>query len=169
MRAVIQRVASASVSVNSDTIDQLTIFMKIIVSFHNPDDTPADMEFIVRKILNVRLFGDGGTKRWHLSVKDAGLEVLCVSQFTLYCELQGNKPDYRKAMGGDAAEQFYTEFLNQMKKQYKPEMIKDGKFGATMQVNIQNDGPVTINIDSPMKKDKVDNTKKGTIEATEGT
>ncbi|ROT74283.1 D-tyrosyl-tRNA(Tyr) deacylase 1 [Penaeus vannamei] len=70
----------------------------VLIGIHK-NDTSADIEFMVRKILNTRLFEDGNGKRWQLGVKDAGLEILCVSQFTLYCELKGNKPDYRHAMG----------------------------------------------------------------------
>ncbi|XP_069999525.1 D-aminoacyl-tRNA deacylase [Penaeus vannamei] len=151
MRAVIQRVHRAAVTVGDEMISSIGRGLCVLIGIHK-NDTSADIEFMVRKILNTRLFEDGNGKRWQLGVKDAGLEILCVSQFTLYCELKGNKPDYRHAMGGEAAQQFYEEFLGQLRKQYKGDMIKDGKFGAMMQVDIQNDGPVTINIDSPSKK-----------------
>ncbi|ELU03758.1 hypothetical protein CAPTEDRAFT_101801 [Capitella teleta] len=113
------------------------------------DDTPTDMEFMVRKILNLRLFDDENGKRWNKSVMDKDLEVLCVSQFTLYSILKGNKPDFHLSMGGEDSEIFYKEFYKQMQKTYKPDKIKDGVFGAMMQVNIQNDGPVTITLESP--------------------
>lgn len=151
MRAVIQRVAKASVTVGEEVVGSIERGLCVLVGIHK-SDTEADRDFIVRKILNTRLFEDQTGKRWQLGAKDAGLEILCVSQFTLYCELKGNKPDYRHAMGGDAAQRFYEDFISQLRAQYKPDMIKDGKFGAMMQVNIQNDGPVTINIDSPLKK-----------------
>lgn len=151
MRAVIQRVRQASVTVGDELISSIGRGLCVLIGIHK-NDTPADIEFIVRKILNSRLFEDANGKRWQLGVKDAGLEILSVSQFTLYCELKGNKPDYRHAMRGEAAQQFYGEFLSQLRKQYKAEMIKDGVFGAMMQVDIRNDGPVTINIDSPKKK-----------------
>ncbi|KAK7071498.1 D-tyrosyl-tRNA(Tyr) deacylase [Halocaridina rubra] len=150
MRAVIQRVRQASVSVGDELISSIGRGVCVLIGIHK-NDTPADIEYIVRKILNTRIFEDANGKRWQIGVKDAGLEILSVSQFTLYCELKGNKPDYRHAMGGEAAQNFYQDFIQQLRKQYKPEMIKDGVFGAMMQVNIENDGPVTINIDSPMK------------------
>lgn len=153
MRAVIQRVTKASVTVGEEVVGSIQRGLCVLVGIHK-DDTEADRDFIVRKILNTRLFEDQAGKRWQLGVKDAGLEVVCVSQFTLYCELKGNKPDYRHAMGGEAAERFYVEFLSQLRKQYKCDKIQNGKFGAMMQVNIQNDGPVTINVDSPQKKNK---------------
>ncbi|XP_031552866.1 D-aminoacyl-tRNA deacylase 1-like isoform X2 [Actinia tenebrosa] len=105
------------------------------------------MEYIVRKILNLRLFDDNG-QRWKKSVMDKQYEVLCVSQFTLCSVLKGNKPDFHCAMGGEESEKFYQTFLEKMRTAYKPEAIKDGKFAAYMQVHIQNDGPVTINLES---------------------
>ncbi|KFQ72926.1 D-tyrosyl-tRNA(Tyr) deacylase 1, partial [Phaethon lepturus] len=103
----------------------------------------------VRKILNLRVFEDESGKHWSKSVMDKQYEVLCVSQFTLQCILKGNKPDYHMAMPTEQAECFYNNFLEQLRKAYKPELIKDGKFGAYMQVHIQNDGPVTIELESP--------------------
>lgn len=161
MRAVIQRVQRASVSVGGELISSIGRGLCVLIGIHK-NDTPTDIEYIVRKILNTRLFEDDNGKRWQVGVKDAGLEILSVSQFTLYCELKGNKPDYRHAMGGEAAQQFYQEFLTQLRKQYKPELIKDGVFGAMMQVDIQNDGPVTINIESPQRRVDNSNTEDNT-------
>ncbi|XP_056423603.1 D-aminoacyl-tRNA deacylase 1 isoform X6 [Hyla sarda] len=104
---------------------------------------------MIRKILNLRIFEDDSGKHWSKSVMDKQYEVLCVSQFTLQCILKGNKPDYHMAMPSEQAEPFYNDFLQQMRKVYKPELIKDGKFGAYMQVHIQNDGPVTIELEPP--------------------
>ncbi|RXN01426.1 D-tyrosyl-tRNA(Tyr) deacylase 1 [Acipenser ruthenus] len=106
-------------------------------------------EVWVRKILNLRLFDDENGKHWCKSVMDKQYEVLCVSQFTLQCILKGNKPDYHTAMAAEQSEPFYNDFLEHMRKTYKPEVIKDGTFGAYMQVRIQNDGPVTIELESP--------------------
>ncbi|XP_021110775.1 D-tyrosyl-tRNA(Tyr) deacylase 1 isoform X2 [Heterocephalus glaber] len=103
----------------------------------------------VRKILNLRVFEDESGKPWSKSVMDKQYEVLCVSQFTLQCVLKGNKPDFHLAMPTEQAESFYNSFLEQLRKTYRPELIKDGKFGAYMQVHIQNDGPVTIELESP--------------------
>lgn len=98
----------------------------------------------------MRLFEEDG-KRWMKSVKDMNHEILCISQFTLYHRLKGNKPDFHLAMSGDKAKDLYNEFLKKLGTQYDSEKIKDGKFGEYMQVHIQNDGPVTINIESPVK------------------
>ncbi|CAH2253154.1 D-aminoacyl-tRNA deacylase 1 [Pelobates cultripes] len=113
------------------------------------EDTQKDVDYMVRKILNLRIFADESGKPWCKSVMDKQYEVLCVSQFTLQCILKGNKPDYHMAMPSEQAEPFYNDFLQHMKRAYKPELIKDGKFGAYMQVNIQNDGPVTIELEPP--------------------
>uniref|UniRef100_A0A674J8M5 D-aminoacyl-tRNA deacylase n=1 Tax=Terrapene triunguis TaxID=2587831 RepID=A0A674J8M5_9SAUR len=78
----------------------------------------------VRKILNLRVFEDESGKHWSKSVMDKQYEVLCVSQFTLQCILKGNKPDYHMAMPAEQAESFYNNFLEQLKKAYKPELIK---------------------------------------------
>ncbi|XP_020842337.1 D-aminoacyl-tRNA deacylase 1 isoform X3 [Phascolarctos cinereus] len=114
------------------------------------EDTQKELEHMVRKILNLRVFEDESGKHWSKSVMDKQYEVLCVSQFTLQCILKGNKPDYHMAMPTEQAEIFYNNFLEQLRKAYKPEFIKDGKFGAYMQVHIQNDGPVTIELESPV-------------------
>uniref|UniRef100_A0A6I8PFB4 D-aminoacyl-tRNA deacylase n=1 Tax=Ornithorhynchus anatinus TaxID=9258 RepID=A0A6I8PFB4_ORNAN len=113
------------------------------------EDTQKELEHMVRKILNLRVFEDESGKPWSKSVMDKQYEVLCVSQFTLQCILKGNKPDYHMAMPSEQAKAFYGNFLEQLRKAYKPELIKDGRFGAYMQVHIQNDGPVTIELESP--------------------
>uniref|UniRef100_A0A8D0SZI7 D-aminoacyl-tRNA deacylase n=1 Tax=Sus scrofa TaxID=9823 RepID=A0A8D0SZI7_PIG len=113
------------------------------------EDTQKELEHMVRKILNLRVFEDEGGRHWAKSVMDKQYEVLCVSQFTLQCVLKGNKPDFHLAMPSEQAEGFYNSFLEQLRKAYRPELIKDGKFGAYMQVHIQNDGPVTIELESP--------------------
>lgn len=86
---------------------------------------------------------------WKKSVKDIDGEVLCVSQFTLFANTsKGNKPDFHRAMGTDAGLQMYTSFLERMQALYKPDKIKDGRFGAMMSVSLSNEGPVTFNLDS---------------------
>lgn len=106
------------------------------------------------------MFDDDG-QRWKKSVVDKNLEVLCVSQFTLQAVLKGNKPDYHLAMGGEQSETFYQDFLNHMRTVYRTDAIKDGKFGAYMQVHIQNDGPVTISLESPPPKPAQEKQGKG--------
>ena len=82
----------------------------------------------VRKILNLRVFEDESGKHWSKSVMDKQYEVLCVSQFTLQCVLKGNKPDFHLAMPAEQAESFYKGFLEQLRKAYRPELVK-GRWG----------------------------------------
>lgn len=129
------------------------------------DDTPSDAEYIVKKLLKARLFdGDapkptngeaaaaGGIARpiaWKSSVVDIDAEILCVSQFTLYGSLsKGNKPDFHAAMNSASSKGFYHAFLDSLRKEYKADKIQDGQFGAMMTVDIANDGPVTLLLDS---------------------
>lgn len=82
------------------------------------------MCFSARKLLSIRLFDDDSGKRWQKSVKDMNLEMLCVSQFTLYNRLKGNKPDFHLAMSGPDAQNLYNTLLQQLQKQYVPDKIK---------------------------------------------
>jgi len=148
MKSVIQKVLRASVSVSGEKISSIEKGLCILVGISR-SDTVEDIDYMVKKILNTRIFEDG-EKRWQKSVKDLGLEILCVSQFTLYHELKGNKLDFHNAMSADMSKDCYDEFIEKLRKEYKPDLVKDGVFGALMQVDIQNDGPVTIVIDSPM-------------------
>ncbi|XP_064365857.1 D-aminoacyl-tRNA deacylase 1 isoform X2 [Dromaius novaehollandiae] len=148
MKAVVQRVAQASVTVGNEQISSIGRGLCVLLGI-SLEDTQRELEHMVRKILNLRVFEDESGKHWSKSVMDKQYEVLCVSQFTLQCILKGNKPDYHMAMPTEQAECFYNNFLEQLRKAYKPELIKDGKFGAYMQVHIQNDGPVTIELESP--------------------
>ncbi|CAB3988593.1 D-tyrosyl-tRNA(Tyr) deacylase 1 [Paramuricea clavata] len=152
MRAIIQRVKQASVTVDGELISSIKEGLCVLVGIGR-DDTKKDIDYLANKILKLRLFEEDG-KRWRKSVMDLNYEVMCVSQFTLMCVLKGNKPDFHKAMDGEKSQQFYEEFLAEMRKRYQTEKIKDGKFAAYMQVEIQNDGPVTIQIDSCAAKNE---------------
>ncbi|XP_059752342.1 D-aminoacyl-tRNA deacylase 1 isoform X2 [Balaenoptera ricei] len=148
MKAVVQRVTRASVTVGGEQISAIGRGICVLLGI-SLEDTQKELEHMVRKILNLRVFEDEGGKHWSKSVMDKQYEVLCISQFTLQCVLKGNKPDFHLAMPSEQAEGFYNGFLEQLRKAYRPELVKDGKFGAYMQVHIQNDGPVTIELESP--------------------
>ncbi|XP_068447912.1 D-aminoacyl-tRNA deacylase 1 isoform X2 [Clinocottus analis] len=148
MRAIIQRVTKASVTVGEEEISSIGRGLCVLLGV-SVEDTQKDADYIVRKILHLRLFEDDSGRAWAKSVMDRDFEVLCVSQFTLQCVLKGNKPDFHAAMPAELAQPFYASILKSMRSSYKPELIKDGKFGACMQVSIQNDGPVTIELTSP--------------------
>uniref|UniRef100_A0ABM5GA34 D-aminoacyl-tRNA deacylase n=1 Tax=Pogona vitticeps TaxID=103695 RepID=A0ABM5GA34_9SAUR len=147
MKAIIQRVTRASVTVGGEQISSIGKGICVLLGI-SVEDTQKELEHMVRKILNLRVFEDESGKHWSKSVMDKQYEVLCVSQFTLQCILKGNKPDYHMAMPTEQAESFYNSFLEHLRKTYKPELVKDGKFGEYMQVHIQNDGPVTIELES---------------------
>ena len=148
MKAVLQRVVSGSVTVGGEVVSSIGRGIVALIGIHR-DDTRADLEYIVRKLVSLRMWEDEGGRRWAKSAKDLDLEILCVSQFTLYHVMKGNKPDFHLAMAGEKSKLFYEDFLSEMKKAHSSEeKIKDGVFGAMMEVNIVNDGPVTLELDS---------------------
>lgn len=147
MKAVLQRVVSGSVSVGGEVVNSIGKGIVALIGIHR-DDTKADLEYIVRKLVSIRMWEDEAGRRWAKSARDLNLEILCVSQFTLYHVMKGNKPDFHLAMAGEKSKLFYEEFLTEMKKAHSEDKIKDGVFGAMMEVNIVNDGPVTLELDS---------------------
>ncbi|KJH51494.1 D-tyrosyl-tRNA(Tyr) deacylase [Dictyocaulus viviparus] len=157
MRAVVQRVVRASVNVAEEVVGSIGRGICVLVGISR-DDNDDDIEYIVRKILNVRLF-EADNKRWEKSVKDEQLEVLCVSQFTLHAYLKsnqyyhfyGNKLDFHNSMSPQDASVFYGRFMDKLRDSYLSEKVKDGRFASMMNVEIVNDGPVTIILDSKIR------------------
>ncbi|KAL7129915.1 hypothetical protein ABFS83_13G100100 [Erythranthe nasuta] len=148
MRAVVQRVASASVEVEGRTVSAIGPGLLVLVGLHETD-VESDSEYICRKVLNMRLFPNDITgKTWDQNVMQRNYEVLLVSQFTLYGVLKGNKPDFHVAMPPNAAKTFYASLVEKFQKSYRIDAVKDGVFGAMMKVNLVNDGPVTMQLDS---------------------
>mmetsp|Transcript_28283 Transcript_28283/g.45499 ORF Transcript_28283/g.45499 Transcript_28283/m.45499 type:complete len:230 (+) Transcript_28283:78-767(+) len=145
MRGIVQRVASAQVSVDGKVVSKIGRGLMVLLGIKE-GDTTLDMEYVCRKLLNMRLFDDDSGKPWKRSVMDAGLEVLVVSQFTLYCKLKGNKPDFHAAMKSSKSKPMYEGFLDLASRTYQNDRIFGGKFGAMMMVSLVNDGPVTIEI-----------------------
>ncbi|KAI8914726.1 hypothetical protein PhCBS80983_g00862 [Powellomyces hirtus] len=148
MRAVIQRVTSASVTVNSEIVGKIGRGLALLVGISVTDEQ-KDVDWLVKKIVGLRLFDDEAGKAWSKSVKDLDLEILSVSQFTLYALTnKGSKPDFHLAAKSDVSKDMYMSFLGQLKQAHKPHRVQDGVFGAMMSVEIVNDGPVTIVLDS---------------------
>ncbi|KAG4084701.1 D-tyrosyl-tRNA deacylase [Neocallimastix lanati (nom. inval.)] len=148
MRAVVQKVITSNVEVEGEKISEINKGIMALIGICQ-DDTEEDMDKLVRKLINLKLFKDDQDRFWKKSVKDLDLEILCVSQFTLYAQTsKGNKPDFHLAMKTEEANAFYNKFLDKLRTTYKPEKIKDGKFGAMMNVSLVNEGPVTIIIDT---------------------
>ncbi|KAB1668925.1 hypothetical protein ERO13_A10G029300v2 [Gossypium hirsutum] len=148
MRAVVQRVASASVEVDGRIVSEIGPGLLVLVGIHD-SDTESDADYICRKVLNMRLFTNESTgKGWDQNVMQRNYGVLLVSQFTLYGILKGNKPDFHVAMPPQTAKPFYESIVDKFRKAYKPDAVKDGVFGAMMKVSLVNDGPVTMQLDS---------------------
>eukprot|EP00042_Codosiga_hollandica_P053864 m.715863 g.715863 ORF g.715863 m.715863 type:complete len:132 (+) comp58791_c0_seq1:35-430(+) len=123
MRAVIQRVVRAAVSVDAQTVSQIQRGLMVLVGI-TADDTADDIEYIANKILMIKLFEDENSKMWSKSVVERNFEVLSVSQFTLYASLKKNKPDYRLAMSTDRAREFYHAFLDRLRTSYRADRIQ---------------------------------------------
>ncbi len=152
MIAVIQRVKEASVSVNNKKINSIKKGILILVGIEK-DDNEKDLKFVANKIVNLRIFPDEKGKM-NLSVFDIKGEILSVSQFTLTSKIKkGRRPDFGRAMPPEKAKTFYEKFLKELSSYDIP--VKDGVFGAMMEVSLRNDGPVTFIINSKIKKDGI--------------
>eukprot|EP01026_Neomeris_dumetosa_P074344 TRINITY_DN7724_c0_g1_i1.p2 TRINITY_DN7724_c0_g1~~TRINITY_DN7724_c0_g1_i1.p2 ORF type:complete len:161 (+),score=19.02 TRINITY_DN7724_c0_g1_i1:89-571(+) len=148
MRVVIQRVKSASVTVEGSIVSQIGSGLVCLVGIRE-GDRQEDADYICRKLLNLRVWPDSNNgKAWQMNVQQLNYEILFVSQFTLHASLKKNKPDYKLAMGPVEAKQFYEDFVAQVRKTYRSDLIKDGVFGAMMDVALVNDGPVTYVLDT---------------------
>ena len=160
MRFVIQRVNRGCVKVSSQVVGQIGKGLMILVGLSDRD-TDEHIEHITDKILNIRLFDDEKGNRWKESVKSLGLEILLVSQFTLYHILKGNKPDFHEAMGGEQARELFDKIVKRAREKYDEKKIQTGAFGEYMQIDMECDGPVTINWEYPAKNtNNEDNNKK---------
>ena len=145
MRIVLQRVAHASVTVEEKVIGKIQRGFLLLVGVTH-DDTMEDMEYLVRKIVQMRIFEDEEGKL-NRSIQDIGGEILSVSQFTLYADTKkGNRPSFSKAAPGDVAIEMFEQFNGLLRETGVP--VETGQFGADMKVELLNDGPVTILLDS---------------------
>ncbi|KAF2110820.1 D-tyrosyl-tRNA deacylase-like protein [Lophiotrema nucula] len=149
MRTVLQRVKSASVTVDGQLISQIGKGLLVLAAI-SKDDTEKDVESMAGKILKAKLWdNEEPPGRWKRGVAELGGEVLCVSQFTLLASLKkGNKPDFHQSASGVKAKTLYQAFFKKVQDLYEPEKVKDGIFAAMMDVALVNDGPVTIQIDT---------------------
>lgn len=148
MKAVVQRVSSGSVTIKSENYYAEIGKGQVILLGIKEGDTEQDAIFIADKCTNLRIFEDENEKM-NLSLKDINGEVLVISQFTLYGDAQkGNRPSFTLAAKPETAVLLYDKFLTRMKENLGSEKVKEGIFGAMMEVKIINDGPVTIIIDS---------------------
>lgn len=149
MRAVIQRVSSASVVVNNETISQIGWGFLVLLGIED-SDTSDDIVWLSKKILNLRIFNDAHGVM-NQSLLETGGDAIVVSQFTLHAATKkGNRPSYIRAAKPDIAIPLYESFVNQMETELGKQ-IGTGVFGADMKVSLVNDGPVTIIIDTKNK------------------
>lgn len=145
MRVVLQRVSHASVTVEEKVIGKIKRGFLLLVGVTH-DDAMEDMEYLVRKIVQMRIFEDEEGKL-NRCIQDIGGEILSVSQFTLYAETKkGNRPSFSKAAPGDVALEMFEQFNGLLRDTGIP--VETGQFGADMKVELLNDGPVTILLDS---------------------
>lgn len=150
MRVVIQRVSEASVKIEGSIKSQIGTGLMILLGIEN-EDNDEDIEWLVRKIINMRIFPDdeGIMNR---SLLDENGEVLLISQFTLHASTKkGNRPSYIKAAKPDISVPLYEKFIEKMESELGKK-IGTGEFGADMKVSLINDGPVTICMDSKSKE-----------------
>lgn len=150
MRVVIQRVSQASVTVDGQEISRIGRGIAVLAGVEC-GDTPDDTAWIARKTASLRIFSDASGVM-NLSLADIGGEILAVSQFTLTASTRkGNRPSYIRAARGDEASELYDLYCRQLSELTGTE-VKRGVFGADMAVDLTNDGPVTIIIDSRLRE-----------------
>ena len=146
MRIVIQRVSEASVRVDNEIVGQIDAGMMILLGIEEDDDQ-SDADWLLQKIVGLRIFNDDEGKM-NKSLAEINGRFLVVSQFTLFASTKkGNRPSYIRAARPEQAIPLYEYFLHQLQTMF-PGKIASGKFGADMKVSLINDGPVTIWIDT---------------------
>jgi D-tyrosyl-tRNA(Tyr) deacylase len=150
MKAVIQRVVQASVTIQEQVVAQIESGLLVLIGIEEADGM-EDLQWLSSKIVNLRLFADANGVM-NVSVKDTGGDVIVVSQFTLHAlTKKGNRPSYIKAARPEFAIPIYESFVQQMEFELGKK-VQTGQFGADMKVTLLNDGPVTIVIDTKNKE-----------------
>lgn len=145
MRVVVQRVSSSKVIVNDTVVGSINKGLNLLIGF-SKEDTEEDLLYLKDKIVNLRIFEDENDKM-NLSLLDIKGDILAISQFTLYGDCRkGRRPNFMEAEGGNRANELYERFVLLLRESNLK--VETGEFGAHMKVDIQNDGPVTIILDS---------------------
>ena len=149
MRLVLQRCKSASVTVGGSVVSNIGGGIVALCGLH-VEDTDADLQYCAKKLLGAKLWPNENEKLWRQSVKQQDLEVLLVSQFTLYGSVANKKhsPDYKDAMKSEQASANFDAFASLCAAEYDVSRVKTGVFGEMMDVALVNDGPVTLVVDS---------------------
>ncbi len=142
MRVIVQRVTSSRVWVAGEIVGEIGRGLNLLVGIA-PTDTAAELDWMARKCLDLRLFPSPGSDRWDQSVQEIQGEILVISQFTLYGDCRkGRRPSFDKAAPPSQAEDLYNQFVERLRASGL--RVETGRFGAMMQVEIINDGPVTL-------------------------
>lgn len=150
MKAVIQRVTQASVTIEGEIVANIQKGLLVLIGIEEAD-AQEDVVWLTSKITNLRIFGDENDVM-NLSLKDINGDMIVVSQFTLHASTKkGNRPSYIRAAKPDIAIPLYESFIKQMELELEKQ-VQQGKFGADMKVSLLNDGPVTIIIDTKNKE-----------------
>jgi D-tyrosyl-tRNA(Tyr) deacylase len=146
MKAVVQRVSRASVRIDGQTVGEIETGLLVLLGI-GKDDTEVDTDWMIKKLLALRIFPDDA-KNMNRSVTDVSGGILVVSQFTLYGDARkGTRPSFTDAMPPADAERFYNDFMTKLRASTQLK-IAEGRFAAMMDVELINDGPVTILLDS---------------------
>ncbi|PHH64227.1 hypothetical protein CDD81_4841 [Ophiocordyceps australis] len=148
MKAIIQRVLSASVTVDGQVISSIGRGVLVLAAVA-PNDGEKQVESMAAKVLGIKMWDDGAGARWKRNVTDIEGEVLCVSQFTLLARTKkGTKPDFHGAMKPEEASRLFHHFVQRVKDRYVAHRVQEGRFQAMMQVALVNDGPVTLELET---------------------
>ena len=146
MRALIQRVKSASVEVEDKIVSEINSGLVVLLGITH-DDSLNDTKYLINKIINLRIFGNDQNDNFELSLLETKKDILIISQFTLFANTRkGRQPSFTESAKSDNAKRIYDEFIDTISEEQIN--IKTGIFGAKMLVQINNDGPVTISMDS---------------------
>ena len=146
MKALLQRVSSASVEVEGETVGKIDAGFLVLLGV-GPDDEKSNAEILARKVIKLRVFEDEAGKM-NRSLEDEGGDLLVVSQFTLYADTRkGNRPSYTTAAPPDLANELYSHFVSELR-QIAGGRVETGRFAAEMKVSLVNEGPVTIMLES---------------------
>ncbi|CAG9467119.1 unnamed protein product [Pedinophyceae sp. YPF-701] len=148
MRVVVQRVKHAAVEIDGEIVSRIGPGLLCLVGI-SASDGDKDSETIARKLLGMRIWQNPESGRpWDQSAPQMGYELLMVSNFTLYGRLKGNKCDFSRSKGPAEAKEVYEGLVERVRKAYSPDRVKDGVFGAMMGVSLENDGPVTVLVET---------------------
>eukprot|EP00826_Nyctotherus_ovalis_P037331 TRINITY_DN3398_c0_g1_i10.p2 TRINITY_DN3398_c0_g1~~TRINITY_DN3398_c0_g1_i10.p2 ORF type:complete len:172 (+),score=34.53 TRINITY_DN3398_c0_g1_i10:890-1405(+) len=154
MRLLIQRILRGAVTVEGKLVGKVNKGIHILLGVTH-GDTEADIEHMINRVLALNLWEKGNStmnqKTWDTNLVQNGYDIMVVSQFTLYGYLKGNKPDFHKALEHEQAKDLYIKFVEVLQAKYAKDKVQTGAFGEYMNVELENDGPVTLIIESAPK------------------